>query len=416
MLKIYKDKVVIEGHEQTKEQCETMTLLANALKDSKDFKVVDYKNGYAEFEKVGKSNELKFVALYSLGAIYIFAPNDTTPVYIGQDTTDNMVALSATIQAKKIEYEGSFPQVQSNDYVYTSDDYKSLLTKEGYEIDYIEYPNIVGSGGTVYNVGDTFQSVSVSGLSIYIHIKQSSTQKSVDLTTLGGWNDLADGTHNITVVAKGTGYQNSDASDSVQVTKSSGETWVLNETLDVFDGMPPTTNILFISNGTQYSKISNSGGITASILYDTTEVYSYEFQTWTNTAYRTLVFETAPTGVFLTWLQANGTKQATQQTIGKGTYVWNDFLNLDTYNTYTTFNFKCNNVNYIGIYFNIASGPSTFYEMGYSGDTNVIIYNYFSGDSGGSWVDEKYKTIEVLEDVEVGSQFYIWFTSNTTKQ
>lgn len=59
MLKIYKDKVIIEGHEQTKEQCETMTLLANALKDSEDFKVVEYKNGYAEFEKIGATNELK---------------------------------------------------------------------------------------------------------------------------------------------------------------------------------------------------------------------------------------------------------------------------------------------------------------------------------------------------------------------
>lgn len=411
MLKIYKDKVVIEGHEQTKEQCETMTLLANALKDSKDFKVVDYKNGYAEFEKVGKSNELKFVALYSLGAIYIFAPNDTTPVYIGQDTTDNMVALSATIQAKKIEYEGSFPQVQSNDYVYTSDDYKSLLTKEGYEIDYIEYPNIVGSGGTVYNVGDTFQSVSVSGLSIYIHIKQSSTQKSVDLTTLGGWNDLADGTHNITVVAKGTGYQNSDASDSVQVTKSSGETWVLNETLDVFDGMPPTTNILFISNGTQYSKISNSGGITASILYDTTEVYSYEFQTWTNTAYRTLTFDTAPTGDLLAWLEVNGTKQTTR-TITKGTYVWNDTISA----FYISFldipiMFVCNYVNYIKLdvkYIDIDDIQIWYYT------DNVSPGLYAYGNN--TWFTSDSKTIEITEDTLVYDAFYTWFTSNTTKQ
>ena len=43
--------------------------------------------------------------------------------------------------------------------------------------------------------------------------------KSVDLTTLTGWANLADGTHNITVVAKATGYQDSDPSTAVQVRK-----------------------------------------------------------------------------------------------------------------------------------------------------------------------------------------------------
>lgn len=37
MLKIQSDRVIIDGHEPTKEQCETMTLLANALAESKKF-------------------------------------------------------------------------------------------------------------------------------------------------------------------------------------------------------------------------------------------------------------------------------------------------------------------------------------------------------------------------------------------
>lgn len=32
MLKIQSDRVIIDGHEPTKEQCETMTLLANIMK------------------------------------------------------------------------------------------------------------------------------------------------------------------------------------------------------------------------------------------------------------------------------------------------------------------------------------------------------------------------------------------------
>ena len=61
MLKILNDRVIIDGHEPTREQCETMTLLANALNDSTNFKRIEYKSGYAEFEKVGKTSELKFI-------------------------------------------------------------------------------------------------------------------------------------------------------------------------------------------------------------------------------------------------------------------------------------------------------------------------------------------------------------------
>ena len=60
MLKIQSDRVIIDGHEPTKEQCETMTLLANALVESNNFKIVEYRDGYAEFEKVGKAECLKF--------------------------------------------------------------------------------------------------------------------------------------------------------------------------------------------------------------------------------------------------------------------------------------------------------------------------------------------------------------------
>lgn len=47
-------------------------------------------------------------------------------------------------------------------------------------------------------------------------------KKSVDLTTLSGWSSLPDGTHNITVVAKGTGYADSAKSAAVEVTKRYG--------------------------------------------------------------------------------------------------------------------------------------------------------------------------------------------------
>lgn len=45
-------------------------------------------------------------------------------------------------------------------------------------------------------------------------------KKSVDLTTLSGWANLSDGNHTIKIVAKGTGYRDSEKSAGVTVTKA----------------------------------------------------------------------------------------------------------------------------------------------------------------------------------------------------
>ena len=45
------------------------------------------------------------------------------------------------------------------------------------------------------------------------------SQQSVDLTTLSGWANLTDGNHIIQIMAKADGYQDSDKSAGVEVTK-----------------------------------------------------------------------------------------------------------------------------------------------------------------------------------------------------
>lgn len=86
------------------------------------------------------------------------------------------------------------------------------------------------------------------------------------------------------------------------------ETWVLNATISF-----PSSKLrgAFTSNGTSFTKIERIYGdnIADPILkYDVTSVYRN--RSWTNDAYRTLVFDSAPTGDLLTWLQANGQKQS----------------------------------------------------------------------------------------------------------
>lgn len=94
---------------------------------------------------------------------------------------------------------------------------------------------------------------------------------------------------------------------------STGETWVLNETIPTTSQGTGGYNANFVSNGTTYTYINFDGkpnGIRYSNSTDEILAYSWVDNAWSNTAYRTITFATAPTGDLLTWLQANGTKQS----------------------------------------------------------------------------------------------------------
>lgn len=111
-----------------------------------------------------------------------------------------------------------------------------------------------------------------------------------------------------------------------------GETWVLNNTL-TFTNFPITSStdykncsfyrvdgscnsatfeyLCYDSLGTYSSDGSEALGYASNI---GANAYTQMYTTaagWTNEAYRTITFATAPTGDLLTWLQANGTKQST---------------------------------------------------------------------------------------------------------
>lgn len=65
-IKILSDRIIIDGHADTREQCETATMLANLLlAQGSGFNCVEYRSGYAEFRKSDvvklADSELKFV-------------------------------------------------------------------------------------------------------------------------------------------------------------------------------------------------------------------------------------------------------------------------------------------------------------------------------------------------------------------
>lgn len=157
--------------------------------------------------------------------------------------------------------------------------------------------------------------------------------KSYDLSTSTKWANLADGEHTVKIKAKGAGYGTSSFSNSVTVTKgTTGETWVLKDEINSYSGattggLRPGVDYLsikFVTNGYNVKSLiidsmgsyTSTGGwgigiqSTASPSSASDTIYMYENGGgWTNTAFKTWVFSTPPTGDLLTWLQANGTKQ-----------------------------------------------------------------------------------------------------------
>lgn len=92
------------------------------------------------------------------------------------------------------------------------------------------------------------------------------------------------------------------------------ETWVIKSNAT---GAFATTQISFTSNGQKFTSIGANTDFSFFVVlyYDSNEIagydpgtgpYEYEFE---NEAYRTITFDTPPTGALLTWLQSNATKQ-----------------------------------------------------------------------------------------------------------
>ena len=93
------------------------------------------------------------------------------------------------------------------------------------------------------------------------------------------------------------------------------ETWVIkSEAAGTF----ATTQISFTSNGQKFTSIgADYADFVIILYYDNNEIagfdpgagYGFEFE---NEAYRTITFDTHPTGALLTWLQANATRQVVE--------------------------------------------------------------------------------------------------------
>jgi len=189
----------------------------------------------------------------------------------------------------------------------------TVTLKDGYSLDTAVNNSGVAVGTINGNVVTIPEPESGFNYTWILTSKQAVSKVSIDLTTLSGWDNVASGEHQISVVAKASGYLDSEKSIAVTFNKASvstGETWVLNDILS-FGIKNWSYNVNFTSNGNSYNTFAFNflSPLEAYLVYDSTNVYDANSYVWTNTAYKTITFDTAPTGNLLTWLQANGTKQ-----------------------------------------------------------------------------------------------------------
>lgn len=135
---------------------------------------------------------------------------------------------------------------------------------------------------TTQNVSETFYNNAFS------FMQPLSAKVSIDLTTLSGWGNVANGSHNIQVVAKADGYRDSEKSTAVSFTKGSSFTQV-----PVTLTNPFSSYISFNASNAPFGRISNM---------DKTKIYSIQL---TEEYFKTSI----------TYLTYNGTQWVTNDSL-----------------------------------------------------------------------------------------------------
>ena len=141
---------------------------------------------------------------------------------------------------------------------------------------------------------------------------------------------------------------------------------------------------------------------------DNTQVYSSI--SWDVESAKSIIInggEDSTNGMFIQFLYLNGKLTKTTSTMTAGDYRFNDVLSLgqSDFTGNISINFTSNNQTFTGMRLT----ENTLY---YATENNEIeVYNI-----GVNWLDSAYKRITVNTPQEISTDFYNWFSSNTTKE
>ena len=199
------------------------------------------------------------------------------------------------------------------------------------------------------------------------------------------------------------------------------ETWVIKSDAT---GELVTTQISFTSNGQKFTSIGATyTGLYVVLCYGNVEVAGYDPGTggvyeFDNEAYRTITFDTPPTGDLLTWLQTNATRQVVDSGGAKETWVIKDTAPVDE-NSYelakTNISFASGGANFVA--FEVATDGVVIWLKYYPTANTVFEPGSFEpgmGEDRFSWRNNAYKTITF--DTHPTGALLTWLQANATRQ
>lgn len=141
---------------------------------------------------------------------------------------------------------------------------------------------------------------------------------------------------------------------------------------------------------------------------DKTQVYSSS--SWDIQSAKSIIInggEDSTNGILIQFMYLNGTLTKTTSTMTAGDYRFNDVLLLgqSEFTGNISINFTSNNQTFTGMRLT----ADTLYYV--DANNEIEVYNI-----GVNWLDISYKRITVNAPQEVSTDFYNWFSSNTTKE
>lgn len=242
-------------------------------------------------------------------------------------------------------------------------------------------------------------------------------RKSYDLSTSAKWATLSSGNHNVQIVAKASGYLDSEKSAAAVVKKAypnvtlKAGTYEFKEnpvlpTEEFSATMAFTSLPTYISTQTFSSMTVNSSALT--YIYPTGDVinaYTTAAATWIDSGWRTITIteDVQVPSDFLTWFENN-----TYVPLKAGTYqfIAQPAISSPPSNIYIPF--TSDSVAYIKIAF-LTDGMHYVKTSDTSDNLSLTVYSASTG-----WTDEKYRVITVTADTFIYRAQYTWFTANTS--
>ena len=344
-IKMLNDRIIFDGHADTRQECETITLMCDNLTKSKDFKTIRYESGYAEFEKVGKIDELKFAPPTECSCTIIF-DDGVISVACAQDATGSQPSFtwnnSGESNTGYFEGECIFPVTLAPGRILDT-----VVSSEYNDYVVIDENQFQGMFTTGANFTITITTKAASGL-----------KQVIDVSKLPGWVALATGNHQITIKTKASGYVDSAASNAVTVSKAaSGHKLTITTSLASGAG----ADLVYMVDGEEHTSGEGFGDDpSGTYVYENVSTFQFDIDCGNVPSIG------ATWSIVSTQLGINLIDQNVAKNIAYSSATFT--LTEDTVVTYTT---------------STSSGHKVYISG--SQDTTMGGYAYYSTDNGATW-------------------------------